>query len=162
MACSRDRPCCNRCGAGSIGFSVDGVSLKVTRGSNQLQCAAGNECDEQCDLPTGDAIVTGVLLHQGDGWGIDVEELEHRVGACTQTAAEIRPSQLSPTDQCDAKFVCDDGQAFELTCDGENDGSHHSLCACKIGKQVIPLPQPVRGEAPRSCDYAALQCLEKR
>lgn len=124
-----------------------------------MACRDGNECNAQCEVPTGDVIVTGVLYRYRDHFAIDIEQLEHRIGPCKLLETETRPSELSPTDQCDAKLACDDGKTLEVTCDAENDHSYTSLCQCKVAGVAVTLAEPIIGEAPKSCDYAAKECL---
>jgi hypothetical protein len=62
---------------------------------------------------------------------------------------------LSPTDGCEGTFRCTTGTIIVTTCDGENDGSGTSLCACVADGEPIPIEDLTPGEAPDSC-YASL------
>lgn len=171
MACGPKKPCCNRCFEGTVGLRIDRREVAVTRGGQWLPCAAGTECeiDRVCALPRGPAFVTGVLSREDlesakaagrstNIWLLELEHFEHRVGSCSLREGEVRESELSPGDFCESTFACDDGKQVQVECDGENDGTHTSMCACKIDGRAVPLGKLIAGEGPTSCDNALLQC----
>jgi hypothetical protein len=82
-----------------------------------------------------------------------------QVGSCTLVSMTIVPTNLSPTDGCEATFACDGPRAIEVTCDGENDGTNTSLCDCREGRKTAAVNGTVPGEAPDSCLAGAQRCL---
>jgi hypothetical protein len=172
MACGPEMPCCNRCFEGTVGLLIDRREVAVTRGGQWLPCAAGRNCelDRVCALPRGPAFVTGVLTREDPQktkaagrsasiWSLELEHFEHRVGFCSLREVAVRASELSPGDICEGTFACDDGQQVKVKCDGENDRTHTSICACEIDGRPVPLGKLIAGEGPTSCDNAVVQCL---
>ncbi|HYJ08888.1 MAG TPA: hypothetical protein VEX18_07755, partial [Polyangiaceae bacterium] len=172
MACGPEKPCCNRCFEGTVGLRIDRREVAVTRRGQWLPCAAGRNCetDRVCALPRGPAFVTGVLSREDSEnataagrstniWLLELEHFEHRVGSCSLREGEVRASELSPGDFCESTFACDDGKHVQVECDGENDGTHTSMCACKIDGRAVPLGKLIAGEGPTSCDNALVKCL---
>jgi hypothetical protein len=72
----------------------------------------------------------------------------------------VTTESITPTDQCVAVYTCADGRSFEVSCDGENDGTNTSLCACSHGDTRWSVSGVVQGESPFSCTRAAHKCRE--
>ena len=155
-----DRDCCNQCSAGGLALYSGGVSLQLSSSKAPLTCREGRDCTayRDCEVPPGGAEVTGVLRRRDGRWSLDARRFVHRVGQCSQRSVGLI-AELSPTDRCRASFDCDDGREVSVSCDGENDGTDTSLCECELDGRTRPLPNPIRGEAPFSCERALELCL---
>jgi hypothetical protein len=94
-----------------------------------------------------------VVVARRDG-GFEVLE------GCELRSSSSNGSDFSPTDGCGASYECDDSLSFSVHCDGENDGTFTSLCACSDGTTHWNIPDVIQGEAPDSCNNAAALCLE--
>jgi hypothetical protein len=79
---------------------------------------------------------------------------------CVLREVTTTPTNLSPTDQCDATYDCDDDRAFTVSCDGENDGTNTSLCSCHSGQTGWNSGDLFQGEGPETCLAAAATCAE--
>jgi hypothetical protein len=156
-----DRPCCNRCSEGQLAWLGGDGKLGLSSSKTPLTCREGLDCNayRDCDVPPGEAEVTGVLWRREDQWYLDTQRFVRRVGQCELRTTELTASELSRTDACRASFSCDDGRQVSVSCDGENDGTHTSLCECQLGKLTVSLPKPIRGEAPFACERALEPCL---
>jgi hypothetical protein len=161
MAMCAEGQCCNRCSEGGLALLSGNDKLVLSSRKAPLTCREGRDCDayRDCDVPPGDAEVTGVLWRRADQWYLDAQRFVRRFGQCELKTAELAASNLSRTDECRASFSCDDGRRVSVSCDGENDGTSTSLCECQVDGRSISLPNPIRGEAPLSCERAFEACL---
>ena len=162
MAMCGERPCCNRCSEGGLALLSGNDKLLLSSRKAPLTCREGLDCDayRDCDVPPGDAEVTGVLWRRENQWYLDTLRVARRVGPCELKTAELKASELSPADACRASFSCDDGRQVSVSCDGENDGTNTSLCECQLGDRTVSLRKAIRGEAPHSCELALEPCLK--
>jgi hypothetical protein len=158
-----DRPCCNRCSKGGLAWLSGNDKLLLSSNKAPLACREGLDCNayRDCDVPPGEAEVTGVLWRREGQWYLDTRRFVRRVGACQLRTSTLTASELSQTDGCHASFSCDDGQQVSVSCDGENDGTNTSLCECQLADRTVSLPKPVRGEAPFACERALEPCLSR-
>ena len=70
----------------------------------------------------------------------------------------VTPSDLSPTDGCEATYTCNAG-TMVVTCDGENDGTNTSLCSCHLNGQSR-YGGLVGGEGVDACLNGLLNCTD--
>lgn len=71
----------------------------------------------------------------------------------------VTPSELSPTDHCEAHYGCDGDVVLRVECDAENDGTGTSLCQCHIGSDAR-YGGLVEGEGEDACRAGYLNCLD--
>lgn len=78
---------------------------------------------------------------------------------CDVEEVTVTPSELSPTDGCEATYTCSEG-VLVVSCDGENDGTGTSLCDCDAdGEFFYPYGELFEGEGPDSCFNALSSCV---
>jgi hypothetical protein len=135
--------------ADGLGGSADSSGVVVFPGSVEERDAGNTEPVMSSDPIVEDEPV--VVVRDG---GFEV------LAGCELWSSSSNGSDFSPTDGCGASYECDDSLSFSVHCDGENDGTFTSLCACSDGTTHWNIPDVIQGEAPDSCNNAAALCLE--
>jgi len=79
---------------------------------------------------------------------------------CVLDELVVIPSELSPTDGCEATYVCDGDAVLFVECDGENDGTNTSLCSCNVGSKSANWKDGglVAGEGEEACLAGYANC----
>jgi hypothetical protein len=134
-------------GDGSDGAGGTAGSASADGGaSDQGDVAAGGS-----PATSGDSTVTSSSTTTGAGSG--------GAANCTLQELTVTPGDVSPTDECNAIYTCDNGLVVTVECDGENDGTYTSLCSCHIGSTWAD-GGLVEGEGEAACPAGFLNCVQ--
>ncbi|MFO0547053.1 MAG: hypothetical protein U0271_01630 [Polyangiaceae bacterium] len=139
-----------RCIAGGAAIEVDVLDGRA---------AACGHAVELCSVSSGGGGQGGSSANDGGG-GVGGHDGSGGAGnlpeSCVLEEMIITPTDLSATDGCHGVYTCD-GSSVVIECDGENDGTGTSLCACTRAGQTTQLGL-IEGEGEGACDRGLLAC----